>query len=392
MDSNQIKSLNSKARSAISTINYQLSTINYQLSTVNYQLSTVNYQQKLIFILMLITAIALFLLNLAMGSVSIPLPSVLTTLIGGEAENPAWSAIILKLRLPSALTATLAGSALAVGGLQMQTLFRNPLAGPFVLGINSGAGLGVALVVLSGGIGFLHLLGDFSIILAASLGAALVLGLVVIVSRYVPSTATLLILGLMFGNATISLVSILLHFSSTEQVQSYLNWTFGSFGGVTPTQLPIFTITILITLIAALLTVKPLNLLLLGENYARSLGLNLPLIRWQVILTTSILAGTVTAFCGPISFLGVAVPHLCRGLLKTEDCRLLLPSSVMAGATLALCANLLAGVPGSQVVLPLNAVTALIGAPVVAWIVLRPSISRPLPQSLSQRAREGQDI
>lgn len=335
------------------------------------------YRQKLSLIFVLAAAIAMFLLNLAVGSVSVPLSSVLAILIGIETENPTWNAIIWQLRLPSAASATLAGSALAVAGLQMQTLFRNPLAGPFVLGINSGASLGVAIVVLSAGVGStswlarVEMFGDLSVVFAASAGAAVVLGLVLLVSRYVASTATLLILGLMFGNATLSLVSILLHFSSSDRIQSYLNWTFGSFAGVTTEQLPLFAGTIAIALFGTALAARQLNLLLLGDELASNLGLAIQLTRAWIIFDTAVLAGTVTAFCGPISFLGVAVPHLCRGLLKTTDVQLLIPATALVGATLALGSNWLAGLPGSELILPLNAVTALIGAPVVTWVILR---------------------
>lgn len=314
-----------------------------------------------------------FASNLALGSAFIPPHEILGILLGHAPSELSWQTILWQFRWPRAVTATLAGAALAVGGLQMQTLFRNPLAGPFVLGIDAGASLGVALVLLAGGAAG-TVLGDLGTAIAASLGAGVVLGLVAIAARYVTSTAVLLILGLMFGNATLSVASILLQFSSAERAQSYLLWTFGSFGNTTLEQLPLFAGAIAIALVLALLGAKPLNALLLGETYARSLGLDLGRARWQILASTALLAGTVTAFCGPVAFLGVAVPHLCRGYLKLADHRYLLPGTALTGATLALCANLVAQLPGSQFSLPLNAVLALIGAPVVAWVVLqRPS-------------------
>lgn len=320
--------------------------------------------------------LAVFLISLAIGSVSIPLPDILTILLGGEPARATWTSIVLKFRLPKAITAVLAGAALSIGGLQMQTLFRNPLAGPFVLGINAGASLGVALVILSVGttgsllLAGLGLAGDFGIALAASLGSASVLFLVMLVARRV-ETMTLLILGLLFGYATSAIVSILLYFSIAEQIQAYITWTFGSFGGVTWGQMRVLAPAVLLGLAIAWLSVKPLNALLLGESYARSLGLTVQRARFWVLVSASILAGTITAFCGPIAFIGVAVPHLCRSLFDSSDHRVLVPGCIMMGALVALAADLIAQLPGSQVVLPLNAVTALIGAPVVAWVILR---------------------
>ncbi len=322
--------------------------------------------------------IGAFFLDLALGSVQIPLQEVITILLGGQPEKASWTNIILKFRLPKALTATLAGAALGVSGLAMQTLFGNPLAGPFVLGISSGASLGVALVVLTASatgtpslLKDLGVIGDLGLVLAATLGAASVLGVVLVVSRRVQDTMTLLILGLLFGYATSAIVSILLHFSQVESLQTYLSWTFGSFGGVTWRQMLILAPVVIIGLVAALVLSKPLNALLLGESYARSLGLSVQQARLWIITSASLLAGAITAFCGPIAFLGVAVPHLCRSLFNTSDHRVLVPGVTMMGAILALVADLVAQLPGSQIVLPLNAVTALIGTPVVTWVILR---------------------
>jgi iron complex transport system permease protein len=317
------------------------------------------------------------LTSLALGSVAIPLDEIVRVLFGGSASRDAWTNIILKFRLPKALTAMLSGAALGIGGLQMQTLFRNPLADPFVLGISSGASLGVALVVLAVGapgmilLAGVTLLGDLSLAVAASLGSAAVLGIVLLAARRVQSSVTLLILGLMFGSGVAALVSLLLYFSISERIQAYINWTFGSFGGVTWSQMIVFAPTILIGLLIAFLLSKSLNALLLGETYARSMGMNTRRARMWIIASTALLAGAVTAFCGPIGFLGIAIPHICRNLFNTSDHRLLIPASILMGGIVALVADLIAQAPGSQVVLPLNAVTALIGAPVVIWIILR---------------------
>jgi iron complex transport system permease protein len=325
---------------------------------------------------LLLILIALFLLSLTLGSVPIPLRQILVILLGGEADKATWTTIVYAFRLPKAITAVLAGAALSVSGLQMQTMFRNPLAGPFILGINSGASLGVALVVLTVGVtgttllAGLGLLSGFGVVIAASLGAGLVLLLVLFLSRYV-DTMTLLILGLMFGYITGALVSLLLYFSNPERIQAYISWTFGSFGGVTWGQLQVMIPAVVGGLLLAWLSAKSLNALLLGETYARSLGLNVQRAQAVIVLGTAVLAGTITAFCGPIIFIGVAVPHICRMMFHTADHRILIPAVVLMGAIVALLADLIAQVPGSQVVLPLNAVMALLGVPVVIWVILR---------------------
>jgi len=328
-------------------------------------------------LLLLVVLVLVFLLSLVVGSVSIPLTDILTILVGGEPARATWTTIVLDFRLPKALTALLAGAALAVGGLQMQTLFRNPLADPYVLGVSSGASLGVALVVLSVGttgsllLAGLGLSGDFGITLAAILGSGFALLLVIAVAARVQSVITLLVLGLMFGYATGALVSLLMYFSVAERIQMYINWTYGSFSGVSWRQMPIFIPVVIVGLLLTFLLSKPLNALLLGEAYARSMGLNVRRVRLMIISSTALLAGSVTAFCGPIGFLGLAVPHLCRALFSTSDHRILTPAALLLGGTLALVADLVAQMPGSQIVLPLNAVTALIGAPVVIWVILR---------------------
>ncbi|MCS7056337.1 MAG: iron ABC transporter permease [Thermoflexales bacterium] len=320
---------------------------------------------------------AAFMLSLAIGAVSIPLDEVLRVLLGGQASKDTWQTIVLTFRLPKAITALLAGAALSAAGLQMQTLFRNPLADPFVLGISSGASLGVALVVLGGAavsasvFGRTAFLGELGLVGAASLGAAAVFALVLAIARRVQSVITLLVLGLMVGYLASAVVSVLIYFSLPEQVSAYINWTFGSFGGVTWQQMRAFAPALLVGLGTALLTVKPLNALLLGENYARSMGVNVRVVRWWVTASASLLAGAVTAFCGPIGFIGIAVPHLCRALFATSDHRVLMPASLLLGGGLALIFDLISQMPGTRAALPLNVVTSAVGAPVVLWIVMR---------------------
>ncbi len=333
---------------------------------------TVRISRSAGFGLLALVAVLAFAANVATGSVRIPLSEVLSILFGQGSENTAWSRVVVQLRLPQAVTALISGAALAVSGLQMQTLFRNPLAGPFVLGISSGASLGVALVVLSGSAGgaaFLALSGTLGHVFAGIAGASAVLLLVLFTSRRVP-TLTLLILGVLFGYATSALVSILLRFSSAESVQSYVIWTLGDFAGVSWSQLGWLVPLLVVGLAVAGFCVKPLNALLLGESYARSMGVGVDRVRVWLIASTALLAGSVTAFCGPIGFLGIAVPHLARSLFQTSDHRVLLPGTILLGGILALSADLLAQVPGSSYVLPLNSITALIGTPVVIWVIL----------------------
>ncbi len=317
--------------------------------------------------------------SLALGSIAIPWREVWRILAGGESSQATWDQIVLSIRLPRALTASLAGAALAVGGLQLQTLFRNPLADPFLLGISSGASLGVALVVLASGVASAGLfaraglLGGFGIVGAATAGSALVLSLVLLLGRRLRHTATLLIVGLMVGYGTGSIISVLLSFSLPEEVQAYVYWTFGSFGRVGQAEVGLLGAVVVTGLVAAHLQAKGLDALLLGEDVARSLGQNVPRTRLGIILSASLLAGSVTAYCGPVAFLGVAIPHLCRGLFRCSNHRILLPACVLLGASVALIADLLARLPGADRALPLNAVTALLGAPIVLFLVLRRS-------------------
>lgn len=321
---------------------------------------------------------AAFFCTLALGSVHVPFGTVLTILCGGESDTPGFRQIVILYRIPRAITAVLAGAALGAAGLQMQTLFRNPLADPFILGVSSGASLGVALVVMvTGGaatgtlLARFGLFGDISVILAAAVGSALVLGLMMMVARSVQSTMTLLILGMLIGYATSALVSVLMHFADESRLQSFIMWTFGSFGGVTWRQLAVFAPVVGVGLLGCAMLGKPLNALLLGEQYARSMGLRVGAARFLIIASAALLAGAVTAFCGPIGFVGVAVPHLCRGLFRTGDHRVLIPAVILTGAAVALTADLAAQVPGTATVLPLNAITSLLGAPVVIAVILR---------------------
>ncbi|WP_419658705.1 iron chelate uptake ABC transporter family permease subunit [Desulfosarcina variabilis] len=329
-------------------------------------------------ILSLILA-GLFMLDLMTGSVPIAPDQVLHILLGGDAQRASWEKIVWLFRLPKAITAILAGAGLALSGLLMQNLFRNPLAGPSVLGISAGASLGVAVIVLynaSGSIGprfvaDLGLTGKAAMVCSAGLGAGMVLAAILALARRVKDVMTLLIVGILCGFAVNAAVSVLIHFSVAERIQAYVSWTFGSFAAVTWTDLKLFVPVVLIGLTGCLLIRKPLNGLLLGEAYARSMGLRINLLRLVVIGLTALLAGTVTAFCGPVAFIGVAVPHLGRVVLGSADHRRLLPATALLGAMTALAADLLAQFPGSQAVLPLNAVTALLGAPVIVWLIVR---------------------
>lgn len=334
--------------------------------------------RPLYFFLLVGGVLVFFLLNIALGSVDIPLKDIVQILAGGESENPAWGKILINIRIPRAVTAILAGSALSVGGLEMQTLFRNPLAGPSVLGITAGASLGVAIVMLAGGtitsifaIQQLSMAGSWLIILAASLGSAAVLLLILLISIRIRDNVTLLIIGLMVGNITIALVSIWQYFSSPEQIQDYLIWTFGSLGGVPLEQLWILLVVAVAGGGLALLMSKSLNGLLLGENYARSMGLSVSTSRIWIIVSTSLLAGGITAFCGPIGFVGIAVPHLTRSLLGTNEHRVLIPGTLLMGALLLLVCDIVAQMPGSTATLPISAVTSLVGSPVVIWVIVQ---------------------
>ena len=319
--------------------------------------------------------IIFILINLSLGSVDIPLKSVLYTLSGNDIAKESWQYIILQYRVPKTITAVLVGSGLSICGLLMQTLFRNPLAGPFVLGISSGASLGVALLVLGVSIFSGSVVGmafsNLGLALAASLGAFFVLGAVMIVAKKVKNTMSILIIGLMFGSFTAAIISVLAYFSSAENLQQYVFWTFGSLGNLGWNEIFILSIIYLLSISILLTIIKPLNSLLLGENYAVSLGVNLKKTRNITLLVTGLLTGVITAFSGPIAFIGLAVPHLTKLLIKTSNHRILLPSVAVAGAIVMLISDTIAQLPNSEYSLPINAVTSLFGAPIVIWLLVR---------------------
>lgn len=321
----------------------------------------------------------LFLINLAFGSVSIPLDQVANILTGGSSGKASWDFIILQSRLPQAITAIFCGASLAVSGLMLQTYFRNPLAGPSVLGISNGASLGVAIVMLAlgGTLGAagemgtgLKLTGSLMVIIAAFAGAVIVTMLYLVVTRFIKSNLVILILGIMVGYMTSSVVTLLNFFATVENVHSFVSWGMGSFSNVTTAQLPLLCGTSLVGIIIALALTKSFNMLLLGENYAANLGANLSRIRSMVLISTGILTAVTTAFCGPVSFIGLAVPHIARLLINSEDHRVLLPATLMSGAAIAMLCNIISVLP-QQMIIPLNAVTPLFGAPVIIYIILK---------------------
>ena len=332
---------------------------------------------QLKFICMSLLIVVFFFLNIVVGTIAIPLNDAFSILFGNDQQPQVWQNIILKSRLPQALTAMVAGAGLAISGLQMQTVFSNPLAGPSVLGISNGASLGVAFVVLAtgsiGGVALSSLgaVGNAAISLAAIFGAMSVMALIVYVSQKVQGNATLLIIGVMIGYVATAIIGVLKYFSNEEDIRAYVVWGLGSFSRVSGNQMELFVVLMLILIPLSMLTVKTLNILLLGEQYARNLGLNIKRARLLVIGCSSILVAIVTAYCGPIMFLGLAVPHLCRAIWRTSNHRVLMPATMLTGTALALICNLIARMPGFEGALPINSVTALIGAPVVAMVLFR---------------------
>lgn len=322
-----------------------------------------------------ISILVFFILNLLLGSVKIPVDSIVNILMGGSGESEIWRNIVMKSRVPQALTAIMAGAGLAVSGLLMQTVFHNPLAGPSVLGISSGASLGVAFVVLlSGSIGGVALsklgvVGEVTITLAAVGGSLLVMALIAFVSQKVRGNVTLLVMGVMIGYIANAVIGVLKFFSAEEDIRAYVIWGLGSFARVSGGQTTVFVVLMLLLLPLSFLLIKTLNLLLLGDSYAKNLGLNIKRARLLVISCAGVLVAVVTAYCGPIVFLGLAVPHICRGIFHTSNHAVLLPASMLAGASLALICNLMARMPGFEGALPVNSVTALVGAPVVIWVL-----------------------
>ncbi len=316
-----------------------------------------------------------FVLNISLGSVSIPFKDTFNAILGGELSNDSWKYIVWNYRIPKAFTAILVGSGLALSGLLMQTLFRNPLAGPFVLGISSGASLGAALLIMGAslfsGLFSFGIVNDISLAVASSIGSFLVLMVVVVVAYRIKDTMALLIIGLMFGSITAAIVSVLSYFTDAEKLQQYIYWSFGSVGNLSWQQLLLLLFIILVGIILSIMSIKPLNSLLLGENYARSLGVNLKKSRYIIIIATGLLAGGITAYAGPIAFIGLAVPHLTRQIFNTTDHKVLVPAVLVYGAILMLICDTIAQLPTSANVLPINAITSIVGAPVVIWLLVR---------------------
>lgn len=327
------------------------------------------------FLVLSLILVICFFTNISLGSVYIPLKGVFNSLIGTATEQETWQHIIQNYRLPKAITAIIVGSGLGISGLLMQTLFRNPLAGPFVLGISSGASLGVAIVILGsgifGGIFASLFISKWGIVLAASLGSFLVLLSVLMVSIKVRDTMAILIIGLMFASITAALVSVLSYFGSAQQLQQYIFWGFGSLGNLSWDEIFIFFLIFAVGIVISITSIKSLNTLLLGENYAKSLGLNIKKSRLTIIIATSLLAGTITAFAGPIAFIGLAIPHLTRQVFNTSNHKILLPAVFLFGAIIMLVCDSIAQLPNSDFTLPINAITSLVGAPVVIWLLVR---------------------
>nr|WP_314829206.1 iron ABC transporter permease [uncultured Prevotella sp.] len=329
----------------------------------------------LLFICLATSILLLFGLNLTTGSVQIPFADVLDILCGRFTGKESWEYIILENRLPQTLTAILCGASLSVCGLMLQTAFRNPLAGPDVFGISSGAGLGVALVMLLLGgtvsTSIFTVSGFLAILTAAFVGAIAVTALILFLSTLVRNSVLLLIVGIMVGYVSSSAVSLLNFFASEEGVKSYMVWGMGNFGGVSMNHIPLFSILCLIGIIASFLLVKPLNILLLGPQYAESLGISTRQIRNILLVVVGLLTAITTAFCGPISFIGLAIPHIARLLFRTENHQILLPGTVLSGAVIALLCNFICYLPGESGIIPLNAVTPLIGAPVIIYVIIQ---------------------
>lgn len=328
-----------------------------------------------LFFILVVLLILFFIADLFLGSVIIPVKQVLRTFFSTSDSNDTFRAIVMDFRLPKALTAIATGAALSLSGLQMQTVFRNPLAGPYILGISAGASLGVALFVM--GFSSLFAWGMFSsagawpLALVAWLGSFLVMLLVLYVSARVNDIMTLLILGMLFSSAVTAVVSILQYFSSESMLKTFIIWTMGSLGSVTRSQLIVLLPAVILGIIIAYVKVKDLNAFLLGEDYARSLGVSIQSSRIVIFLSASLLAGTITAFCGPIGFIGIAVPHICRVIFKTSNHLILVPAVLIMGSIVMLFSDIVSQLPGMQATLPINSVTAIIGIPVIVWMIVK---------------------
>lgn len=329
---------------------------------------------RYITILILSTAL-LFLANILFGSVSIPADAVINILLGNESEKASWNYIVVESRLPQAITALLSGMALSVSGLMLQTAFRNPLADPSIFGISSGAGLGAAFVMLLFGgtmtAGQVSFSGYAAVFFGAFLGAMAVMAVVFAFSLLVRNSAMLLIVGIMIGYIASSAISLLNFFATEEGVKSYLVWGLGSFGGVSMRQLPLFTTVTILSLLSSLLLIKPLNIIQLGRSYAENLGIRTHVVRNCLLVITGILTAVVTSFCGPVSFIGLAVPHLSRMMIRTSHHGILMPVTMLTGSVVALFCNLISTLPSSAGLIPLNAITPVLGAPVVIFVIMR---------------------
>ena len=334
-----------------------------------------NSHHTLLFIILVLLIVLFFGISMVVGAVDIPLSDVASILTGHESERASWQYIVLQSRLPQALTAVLCGASLAVSGLMLQTAFRNPLAGPSIFGINSGASLGVALVLLLLGgsvtAGDITISGFMAVLLAAFIGAMLVMGIILVFSTIVRNNIMLLIIGIMIGYITSSAISLLNFFATDQGVQSYMMWGLGNFGGVTMKQMPLFAGITVVALMGSLMLIKPLNALLLGEQYAENLGINTQRVRNYLLLVTGILAAVTTAFCGPVAFIGLAVPHISRLLLGTDNHQYLMPATILCGSAIALLCNIVCVLPGDAGIIPLNAVTPIMGAPVIIYVIAK---------------------
>ena len=332
-------------------------------------------RNTILFIVLGLGLLVMFFANISLGSVNIPFRDVYTSLTGGQASKSTWEYIIINYRLPKAITAILVGMGLSISGLLMQTLFRNPLAGPYVLGLSSGASLGVAFVILGAGFlpSFLRTiaLSSYGIVLASTLGSTLVLLLVLVVSQRLRDTMAILIIGLMFGSFTTAIVSVLTYFSTAEQLQKFTFWSLGNLGNLSWKSIIVLAVSVFLGLVLSAGSIKPLNALLLGENYAKSMGLNFNKARLIIIFATSILAGSITAFAGPIAFIGLAVPHIAKLTFQTSNHMILFWSTLLFGAIIVLFCDIVSQMPGFDVTLPINAITSIIGAPVVIWLLIR---------------------
>ena len=333
-----------------------------------------NSKHTMLFGLLAFGVVVLFFVNIGLGSVSIPAKEIFASLFGSGASRETWDYIVLNYRLPKAITAVLVGVGLSVAGLLMQTFFRNPLAGPYVLGLSSGSSLGVAFVILGAGLlpaAAASVLSSYGIVIASCLGSFVVLLAVIAVSQKLRDTAALLIVGLMFGSFTGAAVGVLTYFSTAEQLQKFTFWALGNLGNLSWTSILVLTVSVSLGLLLSIVSIKPLNALLLGENYAKSLGLDYNKSRLVILLATSILAGSITAFAGPVAFVGLAVPHIARLAFQTSNHNILFWATLLFGAAIMLVCDIFSQVPGTDISLPINAITSIIGAPVVIWLLVR---------------------